>query len=600
MNSSGLRLLGSYDSRLVAVSILIAIAASYAAFDLAARVTNARGWTRLCWLIGGATAIGIGTWSMHYTGMLAFHLTIPIQYDWPTALLSLSPSIVSSAVALFVVSRRDMGWPRALAASVFMGGGIVALHYSAMASMRLSAMCHYSPVLVGLSVVVAIAGALVAVWLMFLFRNEPTGRRLQKAASAVLLGATIASMHYTAMAAATFTSSPTAPDLSHAVSISSLGIAAMSVVPLMVLGIALLTSMVDRLQHQTMLLDELFEQAPQAVALLNAKNLVVRVNREFSRIFGYAPYEVVGRLVSEVIPFEGSRQDILRFAEVVESGQRVEAESVRERKDGGRVHVSVVHVPVSLPGGQIAIYEIYRDITERKRVEQELQRSFDQLRALAARLQTAREDERQRIARELHDELGQGLTAIKLDLSSLIRPLPADQTPQAEKAQSILTLAEQLIQSVRRISLELRPALLDHLGLVAALEWAAGEFEARTGIECRLDLPEDSLAIDPERATAMFRIFQETLTNVARHANATEVDVRLAREDGDLTLEVRDNGIGVSEEELSARGSLGILGMRERALLLGGEFGINGSPGRGTTVRVRIPSAIPHGERGTR
>jgi PAS domain S-box-containing protein len=227
------------------------------------------------------------------------------------------------------------------------------------------------------------------------------------------------------------------------------------------------------------------------------------------------------------------------------------------------------------------------DIEDRKRAEEALQKSRDQLRALAARVQSVREEERTRVAREIHDELGQALTAIKIDLSSLSPNLPVDKRQQSE---SILRLVDQTIESVRRISTELRPAILDAVGLVAAVEWASGEFAARTGTKCRLDLPQDDVVIDEERATALFRIFQETLTNMARHANATEVNVRLAEEHGNLTLEVHDNGKGVSVEQLSVSSSLGILGMRERALLLGGDFTIAGAVGAGTTVRVRIPA----------
>jgi len=230
------------------------------------------------------------------------------------------------------------------------------------------------------------------------------------------------------------------------------------------------------------------------------------------------------------------------------------------------------------------------DIEDRKRAEEALQKSRDQLRALAARVQSVREEERNRVAREIHDELGQALTAIKIDLSSLSRELPADKKQQSE---SILKLVDETIQSVRRISTELRPVVLDAVGLVAAVEWAAGEFAARTGTKCQLDLPQDDVVIDQERATAVFRIFQETLTNVARHATATEVDVRLAENDGELTLEVHDNGKGVSEEQLGSGSSLGILGMRERALLLGGELTIVGTLGEGTTVSVRIPETHP-------
>jgi signal transduction histidine kinase len=172
----------------------------------------------------------------------------------------------------------------------------------------------------------------------------------------------------------------------------------------------------------------------------------------------------------------------------------------------------------------------------------------------------------------------------------LIRGLPADKEEQSE---SILKLVDETIHSVRRISTELRPAILDAVGLVAAVEWAAEEFECRTGIKCQLDIPQDDVVNEQEHVTALFRIFQEALTNVALHSNATEVNVRLAKEDGNVILQVRDYGKGVSEEQVSVGSSLGILGMRERALLLGGEFAITGALGKGTTVGVRIPETHP-------
>jgi NO-binding membrane sensor protein with MHYT domain len=241
MTAQDLVLAGSYDYRLVAISVVISVTASYTALDLAGRVTAARGWAWLAWLIGGATAMGIGIWSMHYTGMLAFSLPIPIEYDWPTVLLSLLTGILSSAFALVVVSRRKMGALRAVAASILMGGGIATLHYTAMAAMRLAGMCHYSPPLVALSVVLASAFSLTSLWLAFLFRAEPTGRRLRKLASAVWMGSATVTMHYTAMAAASFTRSAVVPDLSHAVSISTLGAVGIALATLMVLGIAILT-----------------------------------------------------------------------------------------------------------------------------------------------------------------------------------------------------------------------------------------------------------------------------------------------------------------------------------------------------------------------
>jgi two-component system sensor histidine kinase UhpB len=230
------------------------------------------------------------------------------------------------------------------------------------------------------------------------------------------------------------------------------------------------------------------------------------------------------------------------------------------------------------------------DIEDRKQAEDALRCSLDELRALAGRLQSVREEERTRVAREIHDELGQALTAIKLESASLIRELRGAKQ-QSNRAESIAKLADETIQAVRRISAELRPGILDDLGLAAAVEWVAEEFKARTGTNVQLALPGVDLAIDREHATALFRILQEILTNVARHANATQVNVRLVQEEGSLILEVHDNGKGVSKEELSAGRSLGILGMRERALLLGGELTIRGAPAFGTTVTVRVPAA---------
>src|SRR5579872_143007 len=228
------------------------------------------------------------------------------------------------------------------------------------------------------------------------------------------------------------------------------------------------------------------------------------------------------------------------------------------------------------------------EIEDRKKAEDALQHSLEELRALASHLQSVREEERRRVAREIHDELGQALTGIMLESASLIRELPKDAKQQSTRAELIMKLADETIQTVRRISTELRPGILDDLGLMAAVEWAAEEFQSRTGTNCRLDLPEDDIVIDRERATALFRILQETLTNVARHANATQVNVRLAKEKGSLLLEVHDNGKGISKEQLSAGRSLGILGMRERAVLLGGGLAISGAPGQGTTIKVRI------------
>jgi signal transduction histidine kinase/DNA-binding response OmpR family regulator len=240
-------LAGFYDYRLVAVSVLIAIFAAYAALDLAGRVTAARGSARTSWLIGGALAMGMGIWSMHYIGMEAFRLPVTVEYDWPTVLLSMVAAVSASGVALFVVSRQKMALGTAALASLPMGGGIAAMHYIGMEAMRLPAMCHYSTGIVVLSVALAVVISFVALWLTFSLRGMTTTWSWQKTGSAVLMGLAIPVMHYVGMAAVSFVPMPLDPaDLKHAVNISQLGIAGIALVAFIVLGVVFLAAMLDR------------------------------------------------------------------------------------------------------------------------------------------------------------------------------------------------------------------------------------------------------------------------------------------------------------------------------------------------------------------
>ena len=341
----------------------------------------------------------------------------------------------------------------------------------------------------------------------------------------------------------------------------------------------------ENLRNQTEVLQTIFDRIPVMINLTGEDGRVKLVNREWERILGWRLEEIQKQdldIIDECYPDPRDRQAVLN-SRAAARGERVDLKT--RTRDGRTIDTRWAVVKLT-DGTTLGIGE---DITERKQAEEELQRSLRQLRELTARLQSVREEERARVAREIHDELGQALTAIKLDLASLIRALRADQQDELDKAESILRLVDQTILSVRRIATELRPGILDDLGLVAAVEWAAEEFEARTGIKCRLDLPDGDIAIDPERTTAIFRILQETLTNITRHAEATQVYVRLGQDNGSIVLEVRDNGRGIGEAQLSTGRSLGILGMRERALLLGGELTIRGAPGKGTVVSVVIP-----------
>ena len=290
-------LAGNYDYRLIALSVLIAMLASYAALDLAGRVTAARGRVRFVWLTGGAGAMGLGIWSMHYIGMLAFSLPVPVLYDWPTVLLSLLAAILASGVALFVVSRRVVAPLRAGLGGVLMGIGIAAMHYIGMDAMRMPAMCHYSRPIVILSVFLAIVISLVALWLTFHLREENGVPWWRKAASAIVMGAAIPIMHYTGMAAVTYTrmASP-APDLAHSVEISELGIASIIVVTFMVLGLTILTSLVDRrfsAQSRALSLSEQrFRQLVESAQVILWRRSVdssrfTFVNEEANELLGY-------------------------------------------------------------------------------------------------------------------------------------------------------------------------------------------------------------------------------------------------------------------------------------------------------------------------
>jgi signal transduction histidine kinase len=228
---------------------------------------------------------------------------------------------------------------------------------------------------------------------------------------------------------------------------------------------------------------------------------------------------------------------------------------------------------------------------ERQRAEDKLRRSLDQLRALTNYLQYVREEERTRIAREVHDELGQALTGLKLDLSWLAARLPRTNRPLTDKARTMVEHIDETIQTVRRIATELRPGILDSLGLVAAIEWQANEFHTRTGIPCVVTPTVSDTQWEADFSTVLFRIFQETLTNIIRHAGASRVEVQLTQENEQVVLTVRDNGRGISEEEITNTKSIGLLGMRERATLIGGELSLHGAPGKGTTVMLRAPLA---------
>ena len=388
-----MNLIGSYNYALVALSVLIAIFASYAALDLANRVTAAGGWTRVVWLLGGAVAMGTGIWSMHYIGMLAFILPVPVAYHWPTVLLSLFAAILASVIALYLVSLQKMGVLRALAGSVLMGAGIAGMHYIGMAAMRLPAMCQYDPFLVVLSVLFAFLISLAALWITFHFRVEKERIGWRKIAGAVVMGAAIPIMHYTGMAAASFMPSGPPVDMSYAVSISTLGTVGIAAATFIVLGLALLTSWVDKrftaqaleLQEEKLQKSEAYLAEAQRLSHTGSfgwrvSSAEILWSEETFRIF---EYERSTKPSVELVLQRIHPEDAARGQQIIERALQDEKDFDFEHRlllpDGSVKHVHVVAHAERDESGEVEFVGAVMDTTESKRAEEALRRSENYL-----------------------------------------------------------------------------------------------------------------------------------------------------------------------------------------------------------------------------
>jgi two-component system, NarL family, sensor histidine kinase UhpB len=338
--------------------------------------------------------------------------------------------------------------------------------------------------------------------------------------------------------------------------------------------------------------------ATDAIWDLNLETKVIWWSDGMHKLFGYAPGEVSSRLdwwVDRLHPEDRDRvlESIRKLGE--QGGHKWKGHYRFRRKDGS--YASVVDrgfIMADASGKPTRVVGGISDVTEQQRAEQALANSRRQLRGLSARLQSVREDERARVAREIHDELGQVLTALKINLDWLERKLgmrdnDPSLNPLLDRVVESAEIAESAIGTVQRIAAELRPSTLDNLGLTSALEQEAGRFQQRTGISCKVSLPKDGHDLPKDVATAVFRIFQEALTNVARHAQATEVRAQLQAEAAQIMLKVEDNGRGIAPEALGDTKSLGLAGMRERAAVLGGDVVIERIPAGGTRVTLCLP-----------
>ncbi|MCW3107626.1 MAG: domain S-box protein, partial [Segetibacter sp.] len=313
------------------------------------------------------------------------------------------------------------------------------------------------------------------------------------------------------------------------------------------------------------------------------------INNAYTNITGKAKEQVIGHLLEEVIPAKNIVQVKAKYMEAVQTGQVVSFFTKALFKIG-EITAEIKIIPIKNEEGKVVqLLGTGNNVTEQKKARKELLQMNVQLRELASHLQSIREDERTSIAREIHDELGQQLTVLKMDISWLNKKLMPREENIENKLKGALELIDSTINTVRKIAAELRPSILDDLGLAEAIEWQSREFTNRTGISVNYAYRGKAGKLPPAISIGIFRIFQESLTNVARHANATQVDCLLKNTGSNLSLIMTDNGVGFNLNAKGERKTLGLLGMKERVMMLNGKCHIASEPGKGTTVSVEVP-----------
>jgi PAS domain S-box-containing protein len=574
---------GSYDYRLVTVSVVMAVCAAYAALDLAGRTTASRGRVRLVWLAGGAAAMGLGIWSMHYIGMLAFLLPVPVLYDWPTVLVSFFAAIFASSVALFVVSRRRMDWGDALAGSAIMGSGIATMHYIGMAAMRLPAMCRYDSLLVVLSVVLAIVMSLAALWLSFHLREPSKTTWLKKCASAVVMGAAVAAMHYTGMAAARFTPSMMASDLSHAVRVSPLGIAGISSVTLLVLGLVSISSLVDRrfsahtaaleeseLLHRELekVVDELKKSDDRLRVLIETIPALAWtslpdgsndfVNRRWVEYTGISLEQM--HCAGMTTPFhpEDIDEHLNKWRSSLATGETFENEArVRRAADGEYRWFLIRGLPLHDERGNIVKwYGTMTDIEDRKRAEEALRKANADL-AHITRVMTMGE-----LAASIAHEINQPLAAVVTNADACMEWLSSE-PPNLEEARAVVdciaqdgTRASEVIRHIRAMFTKANPErtrvhineLIREIGSLMQAEASRNQVALQT--ELAADLP----ATVGDRVQLQQVIVNLVLNGIEAMSAVTDrprrLVIRSERQDSDQVLiAVRDSGVGIDAKD---------------------------------------------------
>jgi PAS domain S-box-containing protein len=596
MISADAALPGSYDYIEVVRSVFIAIAASYAALDLTGRVSAAKGQARLAWLSGGAMAMGIGIWAMHFKGMLAFHLPVPVAYYWPIVLISLLVAILASAVGLYVASRRAMGWVEASVGSVVMSGGIAGMHYIGMAAMRLPAVTRFSPFLVALSVLFAFIFSVIALLLAFDLRKETRWSVPRRLGSAIVMGAAVSAMHYTGMAAASFIPG-VPPDLSHAVNISPLANNGIAIVTLIVIIAAITTSSVERRASAEVqqLNRELERGVAERTQQLEAVNQALRreiaerqraeeevrrseerlrlvidtlpvlvwsklpdgsadfLNKRFLEYTGLSVEEGFGwGWMNEFHPEERAEEE---WRAAFAAGEPFEREARVRRADGEYRWFLLRAVPLRDESGNVVKwYGTSTDIEDRKRAEEALLEAQDKL-AQVTRMQAMGE-----LATAIAHEVNQPLTAIVTNANFSLRQLKGSSPNLAELRTAIAEIvgdgarASAVIARIRRLLRKRTPG---------TVQVDINEIIREVISLLRNELTRNRVYLGTELSTHLPRVqgdpvlLQQVLVNLM--VNAVEamrlsgeqpkrLSIRSIRNPDGVLVQVQDSGPGIESE----------------------------------------------------